>query len=114
MPLFYTLWEQAAAEVRSQESGAADWDGGEAVCERSVFLMGSKAGVGTALRRLHLQVSANKFSSSFSGENVHSAQMSGEVSGLCQPSAPNPALVFRMQTCYMLASLDKHTHTAKK
>uniref|UniRef100_A0A3Q2TN70 Cytoplasmic dynein 2 light intermediate chain 1 n=1 Tax=Fundulus heteroclitus TaxID=8078 RepID=A0A3Q2TN70_FUNHE len=44
-----TLWEQAAAEVRSQESGAADWDGGEAVCERSVFLMGSKAGGKTSI-----------------------------------------------------------------
>lgn len=44
-----TLWELAAAEVRSQESGAGEGDGGESVCERSVFLMGSKSGGKTSI-----------------------------------------------------------------
>ncbi|MEQ2235232.1 Cytoplasmic dynein 2 light intermediate chain 1 [Ilyodon furcidens] len=44
-----TLWELAAAEVQSQESGAGDGDGDETVCERSVFLMGSKAGGKTSI-----------------------------------------------------------------
>lgn len=39
-----TLWELAAAEVQSRESGGGE-EGGETVNERSVFLMGSKAGV---------------------------------------------------------------------
>ncbi|XP_014897712.1 cytoplasmic dynein 2 light intermediate chain 1 [Poecilia latipinna] len=44
-----TIWELAAAEVRSQESGAGEEDGGETVCERSVFLMGSKTGGKTSI-----------------------------------------------------------------
>uniref|UniRef100_A0A3P9N7I2 Cytoplasmic dynein 2 light intermediate chain 1 n=1 Tax=Poecilia reticulata TaxID=8081 RepID=A0A3P9N7I2_POERE len=44
-----TIWELAAAEVRSQESGAGEGDGGETVCERSVFLMGSKTGGKTSI-----------------------------------------------------------------
>uniref|UniRef100_A0A3Q3N9W8 Dynein cytoplasmic 2 light intermediate chain 1 n=1 Tax=Mastacembelus armatus TaxID=205130 RepID=A0A3Q3N9W8_9TELE len=40
-----TLWELAAAEAESRESGVREEDGGDAVSERSVFLMGSKAGV---------------------------------------------------------------------
>lgn len=40
-----TLWELAAAEVQSREGGGGEEDGGETVNERSVFLMGSKAGV---------------------------------------------------------------------
>ena len=41
-----TLWELAAAEVLSRETEGGEEDGGEtAVSERSVFLMGSKAGV---------------------------------------------------------------------
>uniref|UniRef100_A0A669BJ11 Cytoplasmic dynein 2 light intermediate chain 1 n=1 Tax=Oreochromis niloticus TaxID=8128 RepID=A0A669BJ11_ORENI len=45
-----TLWELAAAEVHSRESGGAeDGDGGEAVNERTVLLMGSKAGGKTSI-----------------------------------------------------------------
>ncbi|XP_043991534.1 cytoplasmic dynein 2 light intermediate chain 1 isoform X3 [Gambusia affinis] len=44
-----TLWELAAAEVQSQESGAGEGDGGETVCERSVFLIGSKTGGKTSI-----------------------------------------------------------------
>lgn len=45
-----TLWELAAAEVHSRESGGAEErDGGEAVNERTVLLMGSKAGVCVSL-----------------------------------------------------------------
>ncbi|XP_013887737.1 cytoplasmic dynein 2 light intermediate chain 1 isoform X2 [Austrofundulus limnaeus] len=45
-----TLWELAAAEVQSRESGAGEEDGGEtSVCERTVFLMGSKAGGKTSI-----------------------------------------------------------------
>uniref|UniRef100_A0A3B4ESU7 Cytoplasmic dynein 2 light intermediate chain 1 n=1 Tax=Pundamilia nyererei TaxID=303518 RepID=A0A3B4ESU7_9CICH len=45
-----TLWELAAAEVHSRESGGAeDRDGGEAVNERTVLLMGSKAGGKTSI-----------------------------------------------------------------
>ena len=40
VPRSESLWELAAAEVRVQES-----EGGEAAGERSVFLIGSKAGV---------------------------------------------------------------------
>lgn len=46
-----TLWELAAAEVRDRESGGGEEVVGETVCERSVFLMGSKSGVWW-LRRL--------------------------------------------------------------
>lgn len=45
-----TLWELAAAEVRSWESGGAEGDDrSEAVSERTVFLMGSKAGGKTSI-----------------------------------------------------------------
>uniref|UniRef100_A0A3B5AYK8 Cytoplasmic dynein 2 light intermediate chain 1 n=1 Tax=Stegastes partitus TaxID=144197 RepID=A0A3B5AYK8_9TELE len=44
-----TLWELAAAEVHSRESGGGEEDGGETVSERSVFLMGSKAGGKTSI-----------------------------------------------------------------
>ncbi|XP_070772428.1 cytoplasmic dynein 2 light intermediate chain 1 [Enoplosus armatus] len=44
-----TLWEQAAAEVRGGETEGGEEDGGEAVSERSVFLMGSKAGGKTSI-----------------------------------------------------------------
>ncbi|XP_076016457.1 cytoplasmic dynein 2 light intermediate chain 1 [Genypterus blacodes] len=44
-----TLWELAAAEVRSRESGGVEEDGGEATGERTVFLIGSKAGGKTSL-----------------------------------------------------------------
>uniref|UniRef100_A0AAX7T9S1 Cytoplasmic dynein 2 light intermediate chain 1 n=1 Tax=Astatotilapia calliptera TaxID=8154 RepID=A0AAX7T9S1_ASTCA len=45
-----TLWELAAAEVHSRESGGAEErDGGEAVNERTVLLMGSKAGGKTSI-----------------------------------------------------------------
>ncbi|XP_026212675.1 cytoplasmic dynein 2 light intermediate chain 1 [Anabas testudineus] len=44
-----TLWELAAAEVQSRESGGGEEDGGETVNERSVFLMGSKAGGKTSI-----------------------------------------------------------------
>lgn len=40
-----TLWEQAAAEVHRREAEGGEEDGGETVSERTVFLMGSKAGV---------------------------------------------------------------------
>ncbi|XP_071393788.1 cytoplasmic dynein 2 light intermediate chain 1 [Centroberyx affinis] len=42
-----TLWELAAAEVQSRESGDGEEDGGES--ERTVFLMGSKAGGKTSI-----------------------------------------------------------------
>uniref|UniRef100_A0A672JRY4 Dynein, cytoplasmic 2, light intermediate chain 1 n=1 Tax=Salarias fasciatus TaxID=181472 RepID=A0A672JRY4_SALFA len=48
-----TLWEQAAAEVQSRERGDGERDGGEALSERSVFLMGSKAGVRSTLPTSH-------------------------------------------------------------
>uniref|UniRef100_A0A3P8RVS2 Cytoplasmic dynein 2 light intermediate chain 1 n=1 Tax=Amphiprion percula TaxID=161767 RepID=A0A3P8RVS2_AMPPE len=44
-----TLWELAAAEVQSREGGGGEEDGGETVSERSVFLMGSKAGGKTSI-----------------------------------------------------------------
>uniref|UniRef100_A0A3Q3SXN0 Cytoplasmic dynein 2 light intermediate chain 1 n=1 Tax=Mastacembelus armatus TaxID=205130 RepID=A0A3Q3SXN0_9TELE len=44
-----TLWELAAAEAESRESGVREEDGGDAVSERSVFLMGSKAGGKTSI-----------------------------------------------------------------
>ncbi|XP_056291861.1 cytoplasmic dynein 2 light intermediate chain 1 isoform X3 [Pseudoliparis swirei] len=44
-----TLWEQAAAEVHSREAAGGEEDRGEAVSERTVFLMGSKAGGKTAI-----------------------------------------------------------------
>ncbi|XP_069000481.1 cytoplasmic dynein 2 light intermediate chain 1 [Embiotoca jacksoni] len=51
-----SLWELAAAEVRSgesgageEESGAGEEDGGETVSERSVVLMGSKSGGKTSI-----------------------------------------------------------------
>uniref|UniRef100_A0A1A8N4Q0 Cytoplasmic dynein 2 light intermediate chain 1 n=2 Tax=Nothobranchius rachovii TaxID=451742 RepID=A0A1A8N4Q0_9TELE len=44
-----TLWELAASEVLSRESGAPEEDGADTVCERSVFLMGSKAGGKTSI-----------------------------------------------------------------
>lgn len=40
-----TLWELAAAEVHSREPEGGEEDGGDTVSERTVFLMGSKAGV---------------------------------------------------------------------
>ncbi|XP_061915043.1 cytoplasmic dynein 2 light intermediate chain 1 isoform X2 [Entelurus aequoreus] len=43
------LWELAAAEVQSVENGGAEEGGGEAVGERTVFLMGSKAGGKTSI-----------------------------------------------------------------
>uniref|UniRef100_A0A8C5HAF4 Cytoplasmic dynein 2 light intermediate chain 1 n=1 Tax=Gouania willdenowi TaxID=441366 RepID=A0A8C5HAF4_GOUWI len=46
-----TLWEQAAAEVRGREGESRGADGGESVSERTVFLMGSKAGVRLQLFR---------------------------------------------------------------
>ncbi|XP_038592970.1 cytoplasmic dynein 2 light intermediate chain 1 [Micropterus salmoides] len=42
-----TLWELAAAEVRETEGG--EEDGGETVSERTVFLLGSKAGGKTSI-----------------------------------------------------------------
>ncbi|KAM4590837.1 cytoplasmic dynein 2 light intermediate chain 1 isoform 2-T2 [Odontesthes bonariensis] len=44
-----TLWELAAAEVQNRESGCGEEDGGETVSERTVFLMGSKAGGKTSI-----------------------------------------------------------------
>ncbi|KAI3363371.1 hypothetical protein L3Q82_011991, partial [Scortum barcoo] len=44
-----TLWELAAAEVQSREAERGEQEGGEAVSERSVFLMGSKAGGKTSI-----------------------------------------------------------------
>ncbi|XP_049456398.1 cytoplasmic dynein 2 light intermediate chain 1 [Epinephelus fuscoguttatus] len=44
-----TLWEQAAAEVHSRETDGGEEDGGETVSERTVFLMGSKAGGKTSI-----------------------------------------------------------------
>ncbi|XP_028323898.1 cytoplasmic dynein 2 light intermediate chain 1 [Gouania willdenowi] len=44
-----TLWEQAAAEVRGREGESRGADGGESVSERTVFLMGSKAGGKTSI-----------------------------------------------------------------
>ncbi|CAJ1067093.1 cytoplasmic dynein 2 light intermediate chain 1 [Xyrichtys novacula] len=45
-----TLWELAAAEVHCKESGGEGGeDGGETVNERTVFLMGSKAGGKTSI-----------------------------------------------------------------
>ncbi|XP_017287245.1 cytoplasmic dynein 2 light intermediate chain 1 isoform X2 [Kryptolebias marmoratus] len=44
-----TLWELAAAEAQSRQSGAAEEDGGDTVSERTVFLMGSKAGGKTSI-----------------------------------------------------------------
>ncbi|KAG7228537.1 hypothetical protein INR49_007711 [Caranx melampygus] len=44
-----TLWELAAAEVRNREGGDVEGVGGETVCERSVFLMGSKSGGKTSI-----------------------------------------------------------------
>ncbi|KAM6997247.1 cytoplasmic dynein 2 light intermediate chain 1 [Tautogolabrus adspersus] len=44
-----TLWELAAAEVRSSETGGGEEDGVETVSERTVFLMGSKAGGKTSI-----------------------------------------------------------------
>ncbi|XP_061767165.1 cytoplasmic dynein 2 light intermediate chain 1 isoform X1 [Nerophis ophidion] len=43
------LWELAAAEVQSVENGGSEEGGGEAVGERTVFLMGSKAGGKTSI-----------------------------------------------------------------
>ncbi|TNN64322.1 Cytoplasmic dynein 2 light intermediate chain 1 [Liparis tanakae] len=43
------LWERAAAEVRSREAAGGEEDRAEAVSERTVFLMGSKAGGKTAI-----------------------------------------------------------------
>lgn len=40
-----TLWELAAEEARGQGAGGGQEAGGEADSERSVFLIGSKAGV---------------------------------------------------------------------
>eukprot|EP00064_Thunnus_orientalis_P004466 superscaffoldBa00000406_g4478 len=39
-----TLWELAATEVQNRDTGGGEEDGGETVSERTVFLMGSKAG----------------------------------------------------------------------
>uniref|UniRef100_UPI0037E8131B cytoplasmic dynein 2 light intermediate chain 1 n=1 Tax=Semicossyphus pulcher TaxID=241346 RepID=UPI0037E8131B len=44
-----TLWEQAAAEVHRRETGDGEEDKGETVSERTVFLMGSKAGGKTSI-----------------------------------------------------------------
>ncbi|XP_015233692.1 PREDICTED: cytoplasmic dynein 2 light intermediate chain 1 [Cyprinodon variegatus] len=44
-----TLWELAAAEVQNRENDAEEGHGREAVCERTVFLMGSKAGGKTSI-----------------------------------------------------------------
>ncbi|XP_034040747.1 cytoplasmic dynein 2 light intermediate chain 1 [Thalassophryne amazonica] len=44
-----SLWDLAAAEVRSRERGGGEEDGGEAVSERTVFLMGSKNGGKTSI-----------------------------------------------------------------
>ncbi|KAM4729492.1 cytoplasmic dynein 2 light intermediate chain 1 [Anableps anableps] len=43
------LWELAVAEVQSQESGAGEGNERETICERSVFLMGSKTGGKTSI-----------------------------------------------------------------
>lgn len=57
-----TLWEQAAAEVHSRETDGGEEDGGETVSERTVFLMGSKAGVCLpscqTSRQLHVLISS--------------------------------------------------------
>ncbi|XP_070697416.1 cytoplasmic dynein 2 light intermediate chain 1-like [Pempheris klunzingeri] len=44
-----TLWELAAAEVHSRGTEAGEADGGEPVSERTVFLIGSKAGGKTSI-----------------------------------------------------------------
>ncbi|XP_056148069.1 cytoplasmic dynein 2 light intermediate chain 1 [Lampris incognitus] len=45
-----TLWELAVAELQSRESGGAEEDGGETVVsERTVFMIGSKAGGKTSI-----------------------------------------------------------------
>uniref|UniRef100_A0A3Q1GI50 Cytoplasmic dynein 2 light intermediate chain 1 n=1 Tax=Acanthochromis polyacanthus TaxID=80966 RepID=A0A3Q1GI50_9TELE len=44
-----TLWELAAAEVQSREGGGGEEDRVETISERSVFLMGSKAGGKTSI-----------------------------------------------------------------
>ncbi|XP_041644690.1 cytoplasmic dynein 2 light intermediate chain 1 [Cheilinus undulatus] len=44
-----TLWELAAAEVHSRETGGGEEDSGLTVNERTVFLMGSKAGGKTSI-----------------------------------------------------------------
>uniref|UniRef100_A0A673BU25 Cytoplasmic dynein 2 light intermediate chain 1 n=1 Tax=Sphaeramia orbicularis TaxID=375764 RepID=A0A673BU25_9TELE len=44
-----TLWELATAEVHSRESGVGEEDGGVMVSDRTVFLMGSKAGGKTSI-----------------------------------------------------------------
>lgn len=88
-----TLWELAAAEVHSRESGGAeDRDGGEAVNERTVLLMGSKAGVCVCVcvtdftrKRLYLVTVLSKLTSVyFLGQNVHSPQVLGQV-GMMMP-----------------------------
>ncbi|XP_074531904.1 cytoplasmic dynein 2 light intermediate chain 1 [Halichoeres trimaculatus] len=43
------LWDLAAAEVHSRETGGGEEDGRESVSERTVFLMGSKAGGKTTI-----------------------------------------------------------------
>lgn len=84
-----TLWELAAAEVHSRESGGAEErDGGEAVNERTVLLMGSKAGVCVTdftRKRLYLVTVLRKLTSVyFLGQNVHSPQVLGQV-GMMMP-----------------------------
>uniref|UniRef100_A0A8C6KD38 Cytoplasmic dynein 2 light intermediate chain 1 n=1 Tax=Nothobranchius furzeri TaxID=105023 RepID=A0A8C6KD38_NOTFU len=49
IPRRHTIWELAASEVLSRENGAPEEDGADTVCERSVFLMGSKAGGKTSI-----------------------------------------------------------------
>nr|XP_046258756.1 cytoplasmic dynein 2 light intermediate chain 1 isoform X1 [Scatophagus argus] len=44
-----TLWELSAAEIHSRETEGGEEDGGETVSERTVFLMGSKAGGKTSI-----------------------------------------------------------------
>ncbi|XP_042289151.1 cytoplasmic dynein 2 light intermediate chain 1 [Thunnus maccoyii] len=44
-----TLWELAATEVQNRDTGGGEEDGGETVSERTVFLMGSKAGGKTSI-----------------------------------------------------------------
>ncbi|KAM7385369.1 hypothetical protein PAMP_001456 [Pampus punctatissimus] len=44
-----TLWELAAAEVQNRDTRCGEEDGGEPVSERTVFLMGSKAGGKTSI-----------------------------------------------------------------
>lgn len=46
-----TLWELAAAEVHSRETGVEEEAVGEIVNERTVFMMGSKTGVCSQLGR---------------------------------------------------------------